>query len=393
MDAAELRALLTPEALALLDDPGTGLSGPLDDVVGAVARLRRAGHPPERVAAVLTQARLRRRAEAKFGPFARTMLFTEAGLEQASRLRVAARHAGRFREAGLRRVADLGCGIGADALALAALDIEVLAIERDPVTAAVAGYNLAAWPGVRVVEADATAVDLAAVDAAWLDPGRREGGRRSRDPADWSPSLAFAFGLPVPVGVKLPPGIDRTLLPEAAEAQWVSDGGELVEVTVWTGALARPGVRRAALVLGPSGAAELVADDDSADEPAGPLGAFVYEPDGAVIRARLIGMLARELGARMLHPTIAYLTGEERVDTPFARRFRVLAELPLDERRLGRELRERGIGTVEIKKRGVDVDPAALRARLKPAGDGSATVILTRVGQGRRALIAERDDR
>ena len=148
MESSELRALLSLEGLRLLDSLPEWHSG--TDVVRTVADLRKAGHPAELVTAVLAQARLRSRARAKFGDFADRMLFTEAGLEQATRLPVAARHAGRFQQAGLRWIADLGCGIGADAMALAALELEVTAVERDEVTAALAAYNLAPWSNARV---------------------------------------------------------------------------------------------------------------------------------------------------------------------------------------------------------------------------------------------------
>src|SRR5690606_36536773 len=147
------------------------------------------------VAAVLTQSKLRAKAASKFGPFAARMLFTEAGLEQATRLSVAALHAGRFQAAGLHHVADLGCGIGADALALAALDLTVTAVEADEVTAAIAAYNLAPWPSATVVHADATTVDLDEADGVYLDPARRNQTKRLSNPADWSPSLEFAFAL------------------------------------------------------------------------------------------------------------------------------------------------------------------------------------------------------
>jgi SAM-dependent methyltransferase len=388
MEATELRELLTPAGLTLLDS--VGAQDASTDVVRAVSELRRAGYPPALVAAVLTQARLRTKARAKFGPFADRMLFTEAGLEQATRLRVAAGHAGRFRDAGLVRVADLGCGIGADALAMAAIDLEVTAVDVDEVTSAVAAYNLAPWPDATVVHADATAFDLTGFDAAWVDPARRSDGRRLPDPADWSPSLDFAFTLPVPAGIKLGPGIDRSLLPAGTEAQWVSVGRDVVEVVVWTGALARPGVGRAALVLGVDGAAELTSAADSEDEGAGDLGEFLLEPDGAVIRARLIGDLARRVDGRMLDTSIAYVTADAATPTPFGTWFRVREEFPLDEKVLRRELRARGIGTLEIKKRGIDVDPAVLRTRLAPKGPGAATLVLTRVGGRRRALLADR---
>ena len=390
METTELLELLSPDGLRLLNSLPRFESG--QDVVRSVATLRKAGHSPVLVAAVLHQQRLRAKAEAKFGPFAERMLFTTAGLEQATRLRVAALHAGRYQRAELARVADLGSGIGADALAMAGIDLEVTAVERDEVTAALATYNLAPWSNASVVNADATEFDLAGFDAAYVDPARRDESRRLNDPADWSPSLDFAFGLAdrLPVGVKLGPGIDRDLIPADCEAQWVSVDHEVVELGVWFGALAREGVGRAALVIGSHGTAELTAAEDSADVEAGDLGEFVFEPDGAVIRARLIGDLARSLNARMLDPRIAYLTADSPAATPFASCFRVLESFALDERVLKRELATRGIGILEIKKRGVDIDPAEFRKKLSLSGSVSATLILTRIGEKKIALLAER---
>jgi SAM-dependent methyltransferase len=390
MDSLELVELLSPEGLRLLDSLPAYSS--TDDVVKSVETLRKAGHGPGLVAAVLSQSRLRSKARAKFGPFADRMLFTEPGLEQATRLSVAAQHAGRFLRAGISWVADLGCGIGSDALAIAALDIEVTGVERDEVTAAIASFNLAPWSNARIEHADVTEFDLSGVDGVYLDPSRRNASKRLSNPADWSPSLDFAFGLArrFPTGIKLAPGIDRELLPADAEAQWVSVGREVVEVGVWSGSLARPGIRRAALVIGDGVTDELTAEADSEDAEAGALGEYLHEPDGAVIRARLIGDLARRLDARMLDRSIAYFTTDAAVATPFATSFRMVEQFPFDERLLGKELAARKIGTLEIKKRGMDVDPAQLRTKLALKGSESATLILTRVAGKRVALLAER---
>ena len=307
-------------------------------------------------------------------------------------MKVAALHAGRFQRAGLTSIADLGCGIGADALAIAALDIAVMAVEKDEVTAALAAFNLAPWSNARVEHADATEVDLAGIDGIYLDPARRDGARRLNNPSDWTPSLDFAFDLAsrYPTGIKLGPGIDRDLIPEEAEAQWVSVDHDVVELGLWFGVLARPGIRRAALVITAAGSFELTAAEDSEDAEVGALGEYIYEPDGSVIRARLIGDLARQLDARMLSDSIAYLTSDTAVATPFATCFKVIDSFPYDEKRLKKELATRGIGTLEIKKRGIDVDPAQLRKKLSLKGKVSATVILTRVAGRHTALLCER---
>lgn len=399
MERSELIELLSPEGLRLLDSlPEWDSSA---DVVRTVAELRKAGHAPGLVAAVLSQAKLRAKAAGKFGEFARTMLFTEAGLEQATRLRVAALHAGRFAGAGVKHVADLGCGIGGDAIAMAALELRVTAADADEITATLASFNLAPFPHATVLHARAEEVDLEALDGGpadgvYLDPARRSAGHgntsRLTRPEDYTPSLDFAFGLAerLPTGVKLGPGFDRSLIPAEAEAQWVSVDGQLVEMGLWFGALARPDIRRSALVLGRDGSHELSAPADSDDVEVGELGAYIYEPDGAVIRSRLIGDLARSLGASMLSDGIAYLTADAAHETPFATCFRVIERLPADEKKLKAALAARGIGTLEIKKRGIDIDPATLRSRLKLKGTASATIVLTRAAGKHVTLLVER---
>ena len=405
MEREDLQALLTPEALALLDE-----FAELDatrDALAAVTTLRRAGADARTSAAVLTQLKLRRRARAKLGDFADRMLFTEDGLAQASRLQVAAHHANRFRTAQVRRLADLGCGIGADSLAFAALGFDLTAVDADEVTAAIATHNLAIFSNATVRHARAEDLDLAEFDGVFLDPARRAArtgptergaSRRLADPDDWQPSLEFAFGCTDAgrraVGVKLGPAIDHDLLPPDAEAQWVSVDGELVECGVWLGPAAREGIRRSALVLRDGAANELGAPDspDEARDPAvGELGGWLHEPDPALIRGRFIGDLARQLGGRTIAPSIAWLTTDDPAPTPLAQSFRVLEVLPLDTGSLKRMVKARGIGVLEIKKRGVDLDPAEFRKKLAPKGPNSATLICTRLGERRVAILAERE--
>lgn len=400
MDLSQLTTLLRAETLQLLDT-----LGPIettDDAASAVSRLRADGHGPDLVAAVVTQARLRTRARSKFGELAARMLFTRAGLEQSTRLSIAVQHAARFRDAGFETVADLGCGIGGDALGFAGLGLGVEAVEADEVTAGIAAYNLAPFRDtVTVRQGRAEDADLTGVDAVWIDPARRRAGNevgRGDDVGgrtavgEWSPPLDWVTELSarMPAGVKLGPGFDRALIPDDVEAQWVSIDGSTIELVLWSGVLAREGVRRAALVRRGEQAWELTGPADAPDEPVRPLGAFLHEPDGAVIRARLIGEVARALDAGMLDRQIAYLTSNATLTSPFVQTFRVRETLPAEPRALGSALRERGIGTLEIKKRGVDVDPAALRTRLKLRGTDHATLVLTRIGSKRVAILADR---
>lgn len=394
MERSDLELVLSPAGQTLLEtiEPFHNEH----DIVTVVSRLRRDGHSPQLVAAVMTQIALRRKAHKKFGPFAARMLFTEAGLEQATRLRVAAHHAERFRQASLESVADLGCGIGGDALALAGLDLNVTAVDRDEVTAAIAAYNLNLFPRVDVLAQSAEEVSLKDIDGVYLDPARRSSGHaqttRLTNPGDYTPSLDFAFTVAktLPTGVKLGPGFHRENIPTGAEAQWVSDGGSTVELGLWFGALARHGVRRSALIIRESSTHELTAGADSPDEPVGRVGEYLYEPDGAIIRARLIGDVARSIGGRMISPDIAYISSDTASSSPFVTGFRILEELPAAQAPLKKALRERGIGTLEIKKRGVETDPAVLRRSLSLRGSESATLFVTRVHDRHVAFLAER---
>jgi hypothetical protein len=395
--------LLSPAGQALLAQIGE-----LDakaDVLQLVSSLRGAGHDAALVAAVLSQAKLRRRARAKFGEFATQMLFTEDGLEQASRLNVAAQHAGRFRSAGIEHVADLGCGIGAESLALAGLGIRVSAFEIDEVTAAVAQYNLNPFDNASVTQADVTdpALDLGQFDALFFDPARRELGgpraaaaKRKFNPADYSPNFDWVLeqAAKKPTGIKLGPGHPHEGIPANAEAQWVSVNGDLVELGLWFGPLARESVARSVLLLADGQRHEFnSASSDQQPAEVGPLGEYVYEPDAGIIRGHLIGELAAQLGLRALDPAIAYLTGETHQDavaaSPWLRGYRVLDEMAFDRKKLKAYLRERSIGILEIKKRGVDVTPEKLRAEMQLKGEGAATLILVRVGDAHRVLVTE----
>jgi len=391
VDTAGFEALQTPDGQRLL----AGLP-PYDEAeaLTLAARLRR-DHPAELVAAVLTQARLRARAQARFGELADQLFFTPAGLEQATRPAVSRHRAQRYAAAGVTSVADLCCGVGADLLVLAtATGAALTGVDRDPLTVAVARANVAALGlsgRVAVACADATAFDVGPHDAVFIDPSRRTARGRVFDPDAYSPPLAFVAELAAKApatGAKVAPGIPHDRVPADAEAEWVSDHGEVMEAALWFGPLAS-GVPRRATVL-PAGAT-LTAEPGLGRPATGPLRRWLYEPDGAVIRAGLVGELAARLGGTLIDPTIAYLTADTAIATPFATAYEVVEAMPFQLKRLRAALRARGVGGVVVKKRGSAIQPEELRRqlRLDSADPERAVVVLTRLAGAHIAVIAK----
>ncbi|MFI7546464.1 methyltransferase domain-containing protein [Actinoplanes sp. NPDC049599] len=378
MDLELLAALRTAEGSAALAAAADVADG---EPLAAATALRARGIAPELASAALTQADLRRRAVGKFGAAADTMMFTRAGLEQATRAVVADRRAARLAAAGVRSLADLGCGLGSDALAAARRGIRVHAVDADPLTAALAAANAeaAGLAGlVTVTCADATTVPVEQFDAVFADPARRRAGRgRVMDPRSWSPSWDFIGALPARVPrtvLKLAPGIDHALLPPGAEGEWVSVDGDLVEAAFWCGPLAE--FPRRAILL-PAGR-ELTGSGVEA-APVGEVGAFLYDPDPAVVRSHLVAEFAAVIGGRIADPEIAYVYTDAPVDTPFGRRLEITDVLPFSLKRLRTLLRDRGIGRLEIRKRGSALEPEQLRRDLRLSGSAGASLVLTRV--------------
>ncbi|MEH0546316.1 class I SAM-dependent methyltransferase [Streptomyces sp. B21-105] len=383
----DLASLRTPEGRALLD--AVRGTAPADEL--AVATRLRREHPADLVSAALGQARLRQRAAAKFGAKdAERMFFTPNGVEQSTRASVAGYRAERMKALGVTSVADLCCGIGGDAIALARAGIRVLAVDRDPATAEAARANAEALglsELIEVREADVTEVDTAGYDAVFVDPARRGGRGRIFDPEAYSPPLSWAVGaaLAAPrAALKIAPGVPHEAIPAEAEAEWISDGGDVKEAVLWFGT-AEPGAVRATLLPGP----RTLLGAGLPDPDVRPVGRYLYEPDGAVIRAHLVAEVARELDGGLVDETIAYVTADELRPTPYAAAYEITDQLPFGVKKLKALLREREVGVLTVKKRGSAVEPEELRKKVlpKPQGPHSATVFLTRVAGAPTMLI------
>ncbi len=381
--------LLAAPGRALLAESGALWTDRIE-TLAALMRLRKTA-TPEQAAAAWEMTELRRRGAAKFGPDAARMYFVREALEQASGAAVAAYHASRMAASGLTDIADLGGGIGGDALAFARAGLQTTLYERDLIRAQFAAENVRALgltEQIRVVQADVMASAIS-TDAVWLDPARRRDSRRVSDPEDYSPPLPWLHSLTAKaIGVKLSPAIDHSLAGQfGAELEFLSEGGECREALLWLGA-AQTGAALQATVLTEAGKYVLSGSADQPDSGSIRLsGSYLHEPDPAVIRAHLVGTLAEQIDAALIDLHIAYLLSDTLIQTPFAKSYCVLEQFPYSPKRLQKALTAQDVGRVVIKKRGFPQEPDAVRKQLKLRGSREIIVVLARVGSGHQTFL------
>jgi hypothetical protein len=242
---------------------------------------------------------------------------------------------------------------------------------------------------VTFLHGDILTMDLPPCAAVFADPDRRTDGKRHISLKHYRPPLEQLRGrLPrtCSLGVKVAPGIPHGEIDALdAEAEFISVGGELKECVLWFGALRTTG-RRATLLPG----GETLFAERSMDCGIGNPLTCLYDPDPAVVRTGLLGILGHMLGAKLIDPQIAFLTSPEFQATPFATAYRIDEVHRFNLKRLADRLRKLRVGRITIVKRGSAVEPETIVRGCKLDGSEHRVVILTRAGGRPTMLIGER---
>ncbi len=376
------------------DEPALRLLGRLRKVLSA-----------ERSRLIVDQIALRRRAAVKFGTLAKRMFFTDLGLQQSTDLWIARYKATRLNSA--IHAVDYCCGIGGDLLAMAE-QTSVVGWDRSPEISCLASANGGAvkCAGSFDVMVGNVEDQTPQADEVWhLDPDRRASGRRSTQ-VKWhspGPEVVDRWLEVAPQGIlKLAPAATVSARwQREAELEWITRDRECRQLVVWFGQLATAAGQHRATVLKGVGDAndedanELVPHSFEGDPSivaplATNLQQYVYEVDPAIRAAGLSGAFAVDCGLVALSSGTAYLTSDKPVDHPLLACFQVIDQLPLRLGHLKKHLQSLGIGRLEIKKRGVKVDPEQLRKQLKLQGSDSATLLLGQLGLREIAILARR---
>lgn len=360
-------------------------------------QLLRAEYPADLVRAALSLVELRRKARDKFAR-ASELWFDRQGLEQATPEVVADYKAAKFqREVGqtTEPIYDLCSGIGSDSLALARQGLQVVAVDaaaeqgkRLLLNAAVYGVqDRIQYQQARVQELD--------YSNRWvhLDPDRRTTHTRAVRLEDYEPPLEYLQQLTETArggALKLSPASNFGGKFRDCEIELISLQGECKEATVWFGELAGETDWRATIL--PAGWT-LAANTLEYLPQLGPLDAYLFDPDPAVVRAGLVDALADQLNLQRLDDAEEYLTGSCPVESPAVTSFRVLAELPHSIKEIARYFRQYPVGDVEIKCRHVPVEATQLRKKLPLSPEHRqqrGTLFIARIAGKTRAIVAER---
>jgi hypothetical protein len=383
MTRQELHSLLDPQVqewiLAHRDDDPASFA------------LRFHGRKDIPVRAIAEQIDCIRKARKKLPTLSRhNLLYLPVSLEQASGERAAAYKA-TFLSG--KRAIDLSGGFGIDAIFLSGAFQQVVYCERDPLLAELVSLNLRTLGITNVEIRTGDGLEILEsypddhFDQIFVDPARRDSARRYVGLEACSPDVVSAhdqlLAKAPKVCIKASPALELSAIPEVLPALdavvVVSVDRECKETLLMLDRNRTSGqgitLKAVCLTTREEQAEEITVEANEGDVPAKAVadapGRYLYEPDPAIIKAKLTAKLASELNLHFLNATVDYLTSYDKIEGFPGRTFVIKEVVPYKPKEFKAFLVERQIRAASIQRRDFPLSPEDLRRtfRLKESDD------------------------
>jgi 16S rRNA G966 N2-methylase RsmD len=305
------------------------------------------------------------------------------------------------------RAFDITGGLGIDAFFLSRNFSSLVYCERDAALCELMRHNarLRRVGNIEIREGDSIAAlhkyGSDAFDWIYADPSRRSEGKRhvnlrlcSPDVVEHQNSMLRAA---TNVCIKCSPLLEvesvRRALRHVRECIVVSVGGECKELLLILDrqrpAECVPDMR--AVVLDTDGAvqAEISRPGGAATprQTAGAIGAYWYEPDSAIVKARLSSEAAAHYGLKFINGSVDYCTADNKAETFPGRLWPVVSVEAWNAKRLMKYFRDRNIKAANISRRDFPLSPDALRKAFSLRDGGEHHLFFTRSATGRRIMV------
>jgi hypothetical protein len=343
------------------------------------------------------QLELRERVKRKFAQWDR-WLWNREHLEVASDEQTSQMVASNY--PANRKIIDIGCGGGADAIALARRG-QVKAIDRSEFAVSLTKANAALHSvSMECCINDAARYQPDQDELLHLDPARRTKDHRSIRLDQHSPNREQMLRLvnsSAGGSIKLAPACDDVIdeIDAGLTKQWITCNRSVVQQRWWWGELARPYTRWISSFSISTGWTHLATDANSNDN----LGSIVDELD-ALKSAQFIGdgdpslraanvqtTLAAEHGCQLIGDEFGFFVSGQLSKVPLVRWFRVIDVVKSDVKKIRQALRANGMSRVDVKSRGVVHIQPEIQRLANQSGRREGTLFLVRTPAGQFAIL------
>jgi hypothetical protein len=338
----------------------------------------------------------------------KSLVFLSESLEQSS-----SQYTARFKASFMqgKRLVDLSCGLGIDAVFLAEKFSQVDLCEHNSDLLRLTRHNLKQlgmdWVGCHAIDGVEFIKTLPnhAADWIYVDPSRRPATKRAISLEQSEPDVTKLEDLLLKkapnVCIKASPLLDLTeckrSFKKLGKLMVVSLNGECKEVLLILSAHSdtRNCITKAiGLSTKKQEPVFCVQQSTGTSEPGfecADLKDYIYDPDAAILKTGLWKKLTMEMDLEIFNSVVPLLTSAEKIESFPGRAFRVLDVLTFQKKNLQKLFRKEGIGAASIMRRHFPATPEHLRAEFKLKESQTTFLIFTTLHNRRKVcIIAEK---